>query len=105
MPLNSDLGPESLFASNVRLGWGPLVSNLKTLATLVFRAKDLVRQLSSVTEEELENLDYLNVRLRAKLGTCPEDCWSTESAFQKLACCAKEIDGIYGRLDLLGKDK
>jgi hypothetical protein len=42
------------------------VSNLETLATLVFGAKDLVRQLSSITEEELENPDYLNARLQAE---------------------------------------
>jgi hypothetical protein len=104
MPLDPDLGPDLLFMSNVRLGWKPLVSNLDTLATLVVGAKELVQQFSSVTEVELENLDYLNARLRAELGTRPED-WGTESAFEKLACCVKEIDELYGKLELLTKDK
>jgi hypothetical protein len=50
MPLNPDLGLDLLFASNVCLGWKPMVSNLKTLATLVMGTDDLVKQLLSVTE-------------------------------------------------------
>jgi hypothetical protein len=105
MPLNLDLGPDSLFVSNVHLGWKPLVSNLDMLAMLVFGAKDLVQQLLSVAEVEIKNLGYLNARLQAELGTHPED-WGMESAFEKLACCIKdEIDKLYSKLEVLAKDK
>jgi hypothetical protein len=77
MPLNPGLGLESRFAINVRLGWKTLVANLETLAMLVLGAKDLVSQLSSVTEVELQNLDYLNA------PTCPED-WGMEGTFNGL---------------------
>jgi hypothetical protein len=39
MPLNPDLGHDSMFETNVRLGWKPLVANLETIATLVMGAK------------------------------------------------------------------
>jgi hypothetical protein len=100
VPLNPDLGPESLFEHNVRLGWKPLVSNLDTLATLVLGAKELVKKLSNGTELELEGMDYLTARLRAELGTRPEE-WGTESAFEKLGHVVLEIDGITANLEKL----
>jgi hypothetical protein len=33
VPLNPDLGPDSMFETNVRLGWKPLVANLETITT------------------------------------------------------------------------
>jgi hypothetical protein len=72
--LNPDLGPESMFEHIIRLGWKPLVANLDMLALfLLMGAKDLVRQLSNGTELELEGMDYLTARLRAELGTRPEE--------------------------------
>jgi hypothetical protein len=100
VPLNPDLGPDSLFEHNVRLGWKPLVPNLDRLATLVMGAKELVRKLLSGTELELKGMDYLTAQLQAKLGTRPED-WGTESAFEKLGHVVLEIDGITASLDKL----
>jgi hypothetical protein len=80
MPLNPDLGPDSIFETNVQLGWKPLVANLETIATLVLQAKELVQRLSKGTKLELEGVDYLTARLRAELGTRLEE-WGTDSAF------------------------
>jgi hypothetical protein len=97
MPLEPDLGPSSLFETNVRTGWKPLVANFDTLATLVMGAKELVQKLSAGTKLELEGVDYLIARLRAELGTRPED-WGTESAFEKLGHAVMEIDELFSRL-------
>jgi hypothetical protein len=58
-PLETDLGPDSMFEANVRRGWKPLLANLETVATLVEGAKELVEKLSEGTQLELESVDYL----------------------------------------------
>jgi hypothetical protein len=85
--LNPDLGPKSMFAHKVRLGWKALVANFDTLANLVMGAKDLVRRFSSGTELEFEGVDSLTVRSRTELGTIPED-WGTESIQEARPCCS-----------------
>jgi hypothetical protein len=90
MPLETDLGPDSMFEANVRRGWKPLVANLETVATLVEGAKELVQKLSEGNKMELESVDYLIARLRAELGTRPED-WGTDSAVEKLGHAMADI--------------
>jgi hypothetical protein len=65
---------------------------------LVLGAKELVQRLSEGTKLEMEGIDYLMARLRAELGTRPED-WGTDSAFKKLGRVVADMDGLFGTLD------